>query len=773
MRSWVGRRLPRLEDPTILRGLGNYVADVAVDANLYATFIRSPIAAGKLKQASAPEGVQCYFARDIIAQPIRPVLNRPDYVAVEMPILAFDDIRFAGEPIAVVLASTQAESEDLAELVDFDIDVLAPVLDTQSASASGTRPVHDVDFPSDVNVVINSNIKTPNFDEVFAAADVVVEVEVISHRQSAMPLETRGSVASFDPRTGRTTLTTSTQMPHIVQLGICESLGIPVSELRVIAPDVGGAFGGKMSLAREDVALVALARKLRTSIAWIETRSENFLSSWHSREQVYRVEGAFKDGYLTALKADILADVGAYSCYPVTFGVEPLMAMAELPGPYNFAEYSVRSRAVITNKCPIAPYRGVSRPVQTLAMERLIETAAREMNMDPWELRDRNLIHEFPYRSPSGLVVDPGSYRESLRLAKKLSNVEEFRDRQVKAREQGKWIGMGISSFSERTGYGTPAFAARGMGITPGFERVSMKMDSSGGVELRIGASPHGQGLNTALAQLVADQLKIDPGDIRVIHGDTDSTPFGWGTFASRSMVICGGATQLAANDMRDQILNVAGAMLEISPRDLILEDGEVRVVGSPVSVPIAEIARTAYLSSHLLPEGSAGLYSTGEYDPAGTFSDACHVVEVEVDIETGGVEIVKYLVVEDAGILINPAIVDGQIHGGVAQGIANALYEELVYDSQGNLLSTTFLDYLPPTMAEIPHIDIHHLETHTDASLTGAKGVGEGGTIGAPAAILNAITDALSPFGISINEMPATPSRLRDKIRTAQEVMQ
>ena len=764
--TWVGRRLPRLDDPAILRGEGRFVADCAVDAQWHAVFVRSSVAAGAVRGIRGPVGAHLFTASDLTAAPITPVLNRPDYVPVGMPILAAGVVRFIGEPVAVVLGRTPAEAEDLAEMVEVDVDPVDPVLSADLAIRPGARPVHDLPFPGDPNTVVDGRIRTTDFEDAWAECDHHTTIEVMSHRQSAVPLETRGSVAAFDRRTGRTTLTTSTQMPHVVRTGICDSLGIPASSLRVIAPDVGGAFGGKMTLAREDVALVHIARTLRTSVAWIETRSENFLSAWHSREQVYRVAGGFKEGRLVALQADIVADVGAYSCYPVTFGVEPLMAMAELPGPYAIEHYSVRARAVLSNKCPIAPYRGVSRPVQTLAMERLMDTAARELGLDPWELRRRSLVSAFPHTSPSGLVYDEGSYAASLAWAEELAQRESLAQRKADALGRGRLLGQGLSVFSERTGYGTPAFAARGMAITPGYERVEMDMDPSGDVTARIGASPHGQGLHTSLAQLIADHLGIEPHRIRVISGDTDSTPFGWGSFASRSMVICGGATANASEALAEQIKQVAGSMLECSPRDLVLRGGYAYVVGSDVGVALDEVARTAYLASHRNPGRGPGLYGEGVYDPGGTFSNACHVVEVEVDPETGSAEIVRYVVVEDAGVLVNPAIVDGQIHGGVAQGIANALLEELVYDEHGNLLTTSFLDYLPPTACEVPFIELHHLETMTDATLTGAKGVGEGGTIGAPAAILNAITDALSGYGIDVNEMPATPSRLRGAIR-------
>jgi aerobic carbon-monoxide dehydrogenase large subunit len=455
----------------------------------------------------------------------------------------------------------------------------------------------------------------------------------------------------------------------------------------------------------------------------------------------------------------------------VTCGVEPLMAMAELPGPYDFQAYAVRARGVTTNTCPMAPYRGVCRPAITLAMERLMDCAAKRFGLDPVEIRRRNLVQSFPYRTATGLSYDEGSYRQALELAAERIDLAAFRESQRAARAQGRYLGIGFAVFNERTGYGTPAFAARGMDITPGYERVDLAMDPSGFVEARIGASPHGQGLATTLAQLIADELGLEPARIRIVHGDTDRTPYGWGTFASRSLVIAGGACKLAAAQLRAKLSALAGHLLEAEASDIVLEGGKASVRGTDLAIELPTLARAAYHQSHrfgrdLDPELSV----SATYDPAGTYSNACHVALVEVDPETGHVGLERFLVIEDAGRLINPMIVNGQICGGVAQGIANALFEEVVYDAAGNILTGSLADYLPPTCAEIPLIEIVHLETTSDASVTKAKGLGEGGAIGAPAAVLGAISDALRPFGIEVLEMPATPQRIRDLLRARAE---
>lgn len=766
--KWIGRSIPRLEDPALLQGRGSYVAD-RVKGALHARFVRSPLARGSIRQIRLPQGAIAFTGADLSdVKPICPILHRPDYVRVAQPVLPLDRVSFTGQAVALVVAQTEVEAEDLVEEVVVDLSAENPVVDIEDALREGAPRVH---AEAAGNVLVEGRLKTAGVDRAFATADAVVELRTRSRRQSAMPLEGRGGVAEFDPASGRVTLSASVQMPHMLRTGIADLLGMPEADLRVIAPDVGGGFGQKMSLFPEYVALVWLARKLRRTVAWIEDRRENLLASAHSRDQIFAVRGAFAaDGRILALDADLLSNVGAFSCYPVTCGVEPLMAFGELPGPYAISEYSVRSRGVTTNTCMMAPYRGVARPMLTFTMERLMDVAAARLRMDPVEIRRRNLITAFPHKSPTGLVYDEGSYVQAMDLAVDRIDIPAFRRRQAEALKEGRYLGLGISVFSERTGYGTPAYAQRGMDIVPGYETVEMAMDPSGHIDLRIGSSPHGQGLKTTLAQLTADELGTTPERVRVGSGDTDLTPYGWGTFASRSLVIAGGATKLAAQGVAVKLKKIAAILMDADPDSIVLDDGYARVSGSNKAMPFSELARAAYHQSHRLGM-PAGIKETGFYDPGGTFSNACHIAIVAVDGDTGGVTIERFLVVEDAGVLINPMIVDGQISGGVAQGIANALYEEIVYDDKGNLLTGSLADYLPPTLTEIPTIEIAHMQTLSPESVTKAKGVGEGGAIGAPAAVLNAIANALAPLGVDIFEMPATPERIRAAIRNAKAV--
>ncbi|HEY5166790.1 MAG TPA: xanthine dehydrogenase family protein molybdopterin-binding subunit [Pseudolabrys sp.] len=764
--KWVGRAIRRLEDPALITGQGRFTADLA--AVHWVRFVRSPVAAGKIVKFAAPKGAMVITAADLKGvKKITPMLHKFNYKPVGQPILADSHVRFVGEPVAAVVAASEEAAEDIADLVELIIDETTPAIDARAALEPGANQVH-AEAPG--NVIVEGNFKTPEFDAVWNSAAKIAKVEARSRRQNATPMEARAGHASYDASTGRVTLTCGTQMPHLKRTAIADLLGMPESDLRVIAPDVGGGFGQKMALPAEYAVLVWLARKLKSSVAWTEDRRENLIASFHSRDQYVTLEGAFdKNAKLIALRADVVANVGAYSCYPTTCGVEPLMAMAEMPGPYDFRAYECRARGVLTNTCTMAPYRGVSRPVITFTLERLMDKAAAAFAIDPVDIRRRNLIDKFPYTSAMGLVYDEASYQQTLEMAVEAIDVPAFRARQKQERAKGRHLGIGFATFSERTGYGSPAFAARGMDIVPGWDTVVLAVDPSGYVEARIGSSPHGQGLRTTLAQIIADEIGVTPDVIKVLHGDTDRSPYGWGTFGSRSLVISGGATLIAARKVRAKLLTIASHMLEAAPGDIVLENGMAKVAGTDRSVPIAKMAREAYTQTHRFKgEIEPGLTETGHYDPPGTFSNACHVAIVAVDVETGRVTIEKFLVAEDAGRIINPMIAEGQVHGGIAQGIGNALLEEIVYDESGGILTANLADYMPPTAREMPPIELHHRETPSTTSITKAKGLGEGGSIGAPAAVINAINDALTPFNVQIDEMPATPQRIRAALRSS-----
>jgi aerobic carbon-monoxide dehydrogenase large subunit len=779
---WVGRSVPRVEDARHLTGRGMFVGDIERPWTLHAAFVRSPYGAARVRGVTVEEALEVPGVEAVVTASdlegysgLEPMLHRPEFSAVEMPLLNGEEIRHSGEPVAMVLADSPHAAEDGAEAVAVEYEPREPVVTLDAALAEGAPAVHEA---VEGNVLLD--VRDPDdaeIEELFEGADVVVEATFDTGRVTAVPMEGRACLAEWDAREDTLVLYTSTQVPFVVRTALADVLDLPQQRVRVIAPDVGGGFGQKCVVGREELLVSIAALMHGRPVKWVEDRQENMMAAFQGHEQRYEASAAFDEGgRLLALKADILCDVGAYSCYPFTCGVEPLMAATEMPGVYQMKRYWSRARAVTTNKAPMAPYRGVSRPQFTFVVERLMQKAAGRLGLDAVEIRKRNLPapEDFPYESPTGVVYDAGSYVESLERCAEALDLSGWKERQEAARSEGRLVGLGFSCFGERTGYGTRAFALRKMAITPGADNARLRMDPSGNVTLSVGTCGHGQGHQTTLAQIAADEIGIPPNKIVVRQGDTEATPYGWGTFASRSMVIGGGATKRAAGLLAERIKDVASHLLEAAPGDLEIADGKVYVAGSPEQhVTVEKVARAVHLEAHLLPEGEAGtLDATAGFDPPGTFSNATHGVVAEIDPETGAVRLERYVVVEDCGVMINPMIVEGQVRGGVAQGIAAALYEKLVYDDEGQLVTSTLMDYLVPTTTEIPPIEIHHLETPCEFSETGAKGMGEGGTMGAPAAIASAVADALSHLDIEVDALPITPDRLRAAIKesTAHE---
>jgi carbon-monoxide dehydrogenase large subunit len=778
--AWVGRSVPRVEDRRHLTGDATFVDDIRTAGVLHVAFARSPMAAARIEGIETTEAVQAPGVRAVLTaadlgelEPLVPRLNRPEFVAVELPMLAADRVRHAGEPVAMVIAESPHAAEDAVELIAVDYEPGDAAGSIEAALEPDAVRVHE---QLDSNVLLDVPFADdPELDGVLSGAELVVEAEFASGRLTAVPIEGRACLAEWERGGQRAVLYTSTQIPHLVRTTVASVLGLDEHRVRVVAPDVGGGFGQKCVVAREEVLVCVAARAVGAPVKWVEDRVESLTAGFQGHQQRFTVRAGFDaHGTMLAVDADIVADVGAYSTHPFTCGVEPLMAATEMLGPYRVKHYRCRTRAVATNKAPMAPYRGVARPQMVLAMERLLQKAARRLEIEVDEIRLRNLIPPgaFPHVSPSGLSIDEGSYHESVSLCSETLDLPGFRERQRAAREEGRLLGVGFSCFAERTGYGTEAFAQRKMEITPGYDSALVRMDPSGSVLLAVGTSGHGQGHQTTLAQVAADRLGLSPGRIEVRQGDTDATPYGWGTFASRSMVVGGGSTRLACDRLAERLRTLAAHMLEADPADLELRGGEAVVRGAPgKSVSFADIARVAYLETHRLPEDAEpGLESTASFDPPGTFSNACHGAIVEIDPETAGVRIERYVVVEDCGVMVNPAIVEGQVRGGVAQGIAAALYEELDYSEDGQLQNASLMDYLVPTAWEIPAIEILHLETPSAFSQTGAKGMGEGGTMGAPACIATAVNDALAHLGTEIDRIPITPDRLHDALREREK---
>ncbi|MEV0318250.1 xanthine dehydrogenase family protein molybdopterin-binding subunit [Streptomyces sp. NPDC050658] len=763
----VGRSVARREDPRLLTGRGRFVDDIALPGMLHAQFVRSTVAHGEIVSVDltavreVPGVVAAFTADDLALTDITAQLGRPlsEFVPTAMPVLARDRVRYVGEPVAIVVARDAYAAEDGLEAAKVGYAALPPVTSEEAALAPDAPLLH-ADAARNTLVDV-SLFATEGIDEIFDAAAHVVRVESRTGRQNALPLETRGVVACWDDREEQLVLHTCTQVPHQVRTVASQCLRLHERAVRVVVPDMGGGFGQKCVVGREEIAAAAAALRLRRPVKWIEDRKDALSASFLAREQHYDVRAAFDaEGRILGLDADVVCDMGAYSCHPFTAGIEPLMASAEMPGVYKVPAYRVRGRAVTTNKAPTAPYRGVSRPQYVMVMERLFERAARELGLDAVELRRRNVITEFPYTGVNGITYDPGSYLESLNLCERLVKDEGWYEKQSAAAAEGRHIGIGYSCFSERTGYGSAAFAQRKMRVVPGFDISEVRMDTSGAVTVTTGTMSHGQSHETTMAQIVADELALDIGKVKLHQGDTERITYGWGTFASRSITVGGSAVRLAAAKLGEKLRRIAAARWQVEPADVELADGAARHRDG-TRLTYEELADVAYLQAHLLPKDiEPGLSATATFDVFndGTFSNATHGVVVELHEGTGQVEILRYVCVEDCGVAINPQVVEGQCRGGIAQGIAGALFEQVTYDEQGEPSATSFMDYKVPTAHEIPDVLIHHLQTPCAFTETGAKGAGEGGTIGAPAAVLNAVNDALRPTGVELDHTPITP---------------
>jgi aerobic carbon-monoxide dehydrogenase large subunit len=778
-RLLVGRSVRRREDPRLLTGRGRFVDDIELPGMLHAQFVRSTIAHGRITAVDlsevrrVPGVVAAFTAADLELGDIVAQLGRPlsEFVPTAMPILARDRVRFVGEPVAVVVAVDPYAVEDGLDAARVTYETLPPITGEEQALAAGAALVHE---EAARNTLVDVSLfATEGIDEIFDEAACVVRVEARTGRQNALPLETRGAVAQWDDREEQLVLHTCTQVPHQVRTVAAGCLRLDERAVRVIVPDMGGGFGLKCVVGREEIAAAAAALRLRRPVKWIEDRKDALSASFLAREQHYTARAAFDaDGRILALDADIVCDMGAYSCYPFTAGIEPLMASAEMPGVYKVPAYRVRGRAITTNKAPTAPYRGVSRPQQVMVIERLMERAARELALDPVEIRRRNVITQFPYTGVNKMTYDPGSYLESLNLCERSLREAGWYERQASARAEGRIIGIGYSCFSERTGYGSSAFAQRKMQVVPGFDLAEVRMDTSGAVTVTTGTMSHGQSHETTMAQIVADALGVEIAKVKLHQGDTDRITYGWGTFASRSIAIGGSAVRLAAAKLGDKLCAIAAAEWGVQPEDVELDLGRVRRRDDPdTSLTHRHLANIAYLKSHLLPKDiDPGLTASAVFDVTndGTFSNATHGVVVELHEGTGQVEILAYVCVEDCGVAINPKVVEGQCRGGIAQGIAGALFEQVTYDAQGEPSATSFMDYKVPTAHEIPDVTIHHLETPCAFTETGAKGAGEGGTIGAPAAVLNAVNDALRATGVELDNTPITPEIVHQALTPA-----
>jgi carbon-monoxide dehydrogenase large subunit len=775
----IGARVQRREDRRLLTGQGAYVDDHHPPGLLHAAFLRSPYAHARIvKLDTAPaqtlDGVIAVLTGTDLSRLVKPVRagsKTRDYKETSIPPLAVDKVRYVGEAVAVVVAESRYLAEDALEQINVEYDPLPVITDAEEASRSESALAHE---EVGSNVLLTRQFAQGEVDAAMETAEVRVRERFRFHRHAAVCMENRGCLAEYQTGPGVLTLRSATQCPGLLRDVLADLLNLPEHCVRVVANDVGGGFGAKSSLYQEELTLCTAARLLGRPVKWISDRREDLMTSTQAWDEVVEAELALRaDGTIIGLRAEVTSDIGAYSIYPWTATVEPVQVISFLPGSYRVPHYRGRTQGVATCKAPTGPYRGVGRPITTFVMEGLMDRAARRLGKDPVALRLQNYIRpeDFPYKTPSGIVWDEASLTECMHKARAALDYDATRQWQTQARAEGRWIGIGFATYVELTGIGSAIPVSPGMPISTGTEAAFLRVDPSGTVTATFSVAPQGQGHETALAQVVADALGVTFDDVRVICGDTAVAPHGTGTYASRSAVLAGGAAILAGQALREKSLRIAGHLMETNPADLALQDGRVIVRDKPErSMAFREVAKAAYGGLRRLPKDTEpGLEITRFYDPYyGTASSATHVAVVEVDRETYTVKVLRYVVVEDCGRVINPLIVDGQVRGGVAQGIGAALYEEVVYDEGGQLLTGSLMDYLVPTATELLPIEVHHVETPSPSTVGGFRGMGEGGTIGAPAVIANAVSDALSPLGIEINELPITPNRLFRLIQKA-----
>jgi len=778
-RGLVGRPLLRREDRRQLTGGGQFIADLELPRMLHAAFIRSERAHARIRsvdlsQAAAAPGVALALSGADLLRLLPPVpdtqlslpgkwtsLVQHEFHNPQQPLLAHDKVRHVGEAIAVIVAESRYAAEDAVALATVELDPLPAVVDTEAALAADATIIHDA---LKTNLLGAFSVAKGDTDAVMARAPHRLQRRFHHHRYAAMPIECRGVAALHDQRTDSVTIWSATQIVHWVRREAAAILGLPEARVRCLALDVGGGFGVKGHVYPEDLLVPFLARRLGRPVRWIEDRHEHFLCSAHSRDQLHDVEVGFDDdGHILALRDDFIVDCGAWN--PIGAGV-PYNTAAHLTGPYKIEHLAVSARTAATNKVPNSAYRGAGRPEAVFAMERIIDVVAWSLRLEPAEVRRRNMIRAdempyragIPYRDGEPIVYDSGDYPDGLAQAlEAIGGVDAFRRRQRQARQAGRHLGLGIGCYVEGTGVGP-------------FEGATVRIDPSGKVYVASGACAQGQGMETIFAQVVADLWKVAPEDVLISLADTAAIPIGFGTIASRSTVTLSAAIHEASEGLRRKAFAIAANLLECAPADLELRDSGVGVVGVPGAVislaRLAQAARPGW--DHSRPPGvEAGLEATRYWEPPTvTWSYAAHVAIVEVDPETGHIKIDKYVIAHDCGTVVNPLLVEGQIAGGTAQGIGGILLEEIGYDADGQLLTGSLTDYLVPTASDIPDMQMIHQHSPSPLNPLGVKGVGEGGAVAPPAAITNAICDALSMFGVEFNATPITPERVVQAVR-------
>jgi aerobic carbon-monoxide dehydrogenase large subunit len=769
--GYVGQALKRREDPRFITGRGTYVEDVTRPGTLHVAIVRSPEAHAQITSidtsaaAARPGILGVYTGDDLDLEGPLPMAWVPPGVevkAAEHWPLARGKVGYVGQAVAAVVGDDKYAVVDAAEDVIVEYDALPVVVDMEKALEDGAPLVHE---ELGTNKTHEWSLAGGDVDQGFAEADVVIERRIVNHRTAGAPIEPRAVLAEW--HADRVTIWTTTQIPHILRLQLAVMLGIAEDRIRVIAPDVGGGFGTKLNVYGEEALLVWLTRKLNRPVKWTETRSEHMASTIHGRDQIEYVKlGAKRDGTLTAIHARILQDCGAY--FQLLTPYIPCFTAFVMSGCYRIPNVKTDITGVFTNKFATDATRGAGRPEATHLIEVMMDQLAAELDMDRLELRRKNFIpkEDFPAEVALGVIYDSGDYEGTLDKLLGHVNVDEFRREQAELRDRGIYRGIGFSTYVEICGLApSRAVGPQTLGLQAAFyESAVVRVHPSGAVTVFSGASPHGQGLDTSMAQIVADKLGVTPEQVEVVHGDTSTGPWGWGTYGSRSLSVGGEAVARAADKVHDKAKRICAAMLEAAPEDIELSGDSFQVRGSPdKSMTMAEIAGAAYIPPQELPTDiEPGLEEVSFYDPENfVWPFGAHACIVEVDAETGKVDVLRYVAVDDCGRAINPKLIEGQVHGGVAHGLAQALFEQLVYDEEGQLVTGSFVDYALPTSSDLPSFETDRQETPSPVNSLGVKGVGEAGTIASSPTVVNAVVDALRPLGVEFINMPLTPMRV------------
>ncbi len=774
--SLVGSRIKRREDPRLIMGRGTFVDDIQLPRMTYAAILRSPYAHARIrgidvsKAKALPGVVAVMTGADLQGKNVPCGWTLPDIKVAPHPALAVGKVRYTGDAVAVVVAEERYIARDALDLIEVDFEPLPVVVDAEKAIQPGAPQLHD-EVPNNTTFVWK--IAGGDIDKAFREAEVVVKERIVNQRLIPNAIEPRGMVAQYTPGSGDLILWTATQIPHLVRLLLSMVIGIPEHKVRVIAPEVGGGFGSKLYLYPEEVIIATLAKTTGRPVKWIEERRENYVATTHGRDQVQYVEVAAKrDGTITGLRVKSIANMGAYLS---TFapGIPTILFGLMLAGNYRIPNIACEVTGVHTNTTLVDAYRGAGRPEATYLVERAVDLTARELGMDPAEIRRRNFVpaNAFPHTTATGVTYDSGNYQPTLDKALEIAGYQQLRQEQERLRQQGKYLGIGVTTYVEICGMApSQVLGAVGAGAG-GWESATVRVHPTGKVTLYSGASSHGQGHETAFAQIVGDGLGIPFEDVEVVHGDTAQVQFGIGTFGSRSAAVGGMAAVMSVNKIEEKAKKIAAFLLEAAEADLVFEGGQFFVKGTPGrGITIQQVAMAAYVP-HKYPTGlEPGLEATSFYDPSNfTWPFGSHVAVVEVDPETGVVKLLRYVAVDDCGRVINPLLVDGQIHGGLAQGIAQALYEEAVYDENGQLVSGSLMDYAVPKADDLVNFELDRTETPSPVNALGVKGIGEAGTIASSATIVNAVVDALAPLGVKHLDMPLKPERVWQAIQQAQ----